>query len=574
MLIHLSDLAPVLKRIRDWAVLVFLSVQIYGTAAPAEHVSPTNAPGRDLQSETATNTGSVCFPRILLDTGGLPIVGRERISALMTVTNPQRIKAGREIESASNHRVGIAVRGSGSMTFPKTSFRVELWDKEARDTKVSLLGLPAESDWILLAAYADRTLMRDVLAYELWRQLGYYAPRWRHVELFIRTNAASRPQPDPLLQGKDADQRTTLETTEMGDYAGIYILVEKIKRGTKRLDIKKLKPEHNREPELTGGYIFKKDRGNPGEQGFRSPRGIQFAYEEPKERKITPAQVNYLTNYIRELEEVLFSRRFQDPTNGYAKYIDVDSFIDYHWVIEVTKNVDAHWFSQFFYKDRGGKLKAGPVWDWDMGFGNAAFHQGTRTNGWRWEQVKGAYYAWYDRLFEDEEFLQRYIDRWAELRQTVFANSNVLARIDDLAGELDSAATRNHALWYPSRNAAERNRAAGRQFQNAVRIMREWIEGRLAWIDSQDFPPPVTQIVRDPTNASSKLALTGQTGKIHFTTDGSDPRLRGGAVSPSAKRYVEPIPLATNTVIAARVRSDYGLWSAPLKVNGNDVGQE
>src|SRR5438093_3055246 len=111
-----------------------------------------------------------------------------------------------------------------------------------------------------------------------------------------------------------------------------HILMEKIKRGKDRVNIKKLKPEHGGEPAVTAGYIFKTDRLNYGEKGFQSKSGIEFAFEEPKEKDITPAQRAYLTNYVNEFEEALFSDNFSDPEQGYRKYIDVDSFIDYHWM--------------------------------------------------------------------------------------------------------------------------------------------------------------------------------------------------------------------------------------------------
>jgi hypothetical protein len=351
----------------------------------------------------------------------------------------------------------------------------------------------------------------------------------------------------------------------MTHYAGVYILVEKIKRGRERLNISRLTSGDDREPQISGGYIFKKDRVNPGEKGFISSNGVEFAFEEPKERDLTPAQAQWLTNYVNDFEQVLFGSNFRDPTNGYARYIDVDSFVDYHWLIEMSKNVDAHWFSQFFHKDRGGKLKAVPVWDWDAAFGNAGYLFGKRTNGWRWEQVKGSYYAWYDRLFEDEEFLQRYIDRWSELRRTVFATSNILARIDELATDLAPAAVRNYQRWYPANDATDTNRSPSNRFQNEVTRMKTWIEGRLAWIDSQEFPKPVVQLVTEPGPNEMRLAMAWLNGRLFYTTNGSDPRVPGGGVAPVAIEYSQPINPRANPVIIARVRSPFGLWSAPVR---------
>ena len=213
------------------------------------------------------------------------------------------------------------------------------------------------------------------------------------------------------------------------------------------MNIQKLRKEDQDEPDITGGYIFKRDRLDADERGFRTPQKAFFAFDEPKERTLTTAQAAWLTNHVAEFEHALFSEQFTDTTNGYARYIDMDSFIDYHWMTEVSRNLDGYWVSQYYHKDRGEKLKMGPVWDFDLAFGNAGNHGCHRTNGWHWEALQGKEYDWFARLFEDPDFLQRYIDRWAELRTTVFATSNVLARIDRLTGELKEAQARNFQRW-------------------------------------------------------------------------------------------------------------------------------
>jgi hypothetical protein len=117
--------------------------------------------------------------------------------------------------------------------------------------------------------------------------------------------------------------------------------------------------------------------------------GVPFVYEDPKEKDMAPEQKSWLKGWVSAIENVLFGTNFLDPTFGYSRYVDVDSFIDYHWMVEVTKNIDGYWFSQFYHIDRGGKLKAGPIWDYDLSFGNVLYHEGYRTNGWRWEKSRG-----------------------------------------------------------------------------------------------------------------------------------------------------------------------------------------
>lgn len=404
----------------------------------------------------------------------------------------------------------LNVRGSSSSPNPKRPYKLEIHDALGNDHKISLLGMAKESDWILYASFTDKTFIRDVLAYDLWRDMGYYAPRWRYIELYITTNSV------PLTNHSSIDPSIQLSSS----YGGIYVLLEKIKRGKHRLNIQKLPRDSFAtfatscsNDFLSGGYIFKKDRLNPGEKGFISSVGMNFAYEEPKERDITPAQRQWLTNHINEFEAVLFGKNFSDPENGYAKYIDTDSFIDYHWMVEMGRNMDAFFMSRFFYKDRGGKIKAGPIWDWDFGFGNVGI--ASQTNRWVADSMtRGAHYHWYNRLFQDSDFLQRYIDRWSELRTNIFATSNILARIDALAAQIEPHAERNYQRWpYLDINVGGTH-FRGKTYRSHVDYLKNWIEGRLAWIDSQDFPKPVLTVI--PPLLSSSLPF------VQNSSSGSD----------------------------------------------------
>jgi hypothetical protein len=393
--------------------------------------------------------------------------------------------------------------------------------------------------------------------------------------------------------------------------------MENVKRGKERLNVAKLTRGDNAEPKITGGYIFKRDKSNsPNDRLFYSTKKLQFIWEEPKGRDVTPKQEQYVTNYINEFELVLYSDTFDDPANGYRKYIDVDSFVDYHWMQELGKGPDAYWTSEFFHKDRGGKLKMGPIWDFDLCYGNAHHNKGYLTNEWRWQKSGGPNYKWFRRLFEDPDFLQRYIDRWSELRASVLSTSNVLALIDRYADELKDAQKRNYERWPTLGNNVGPNWFVGQTYEEEVNYLKDWMRGRLEWIDTQDFPKPA--IAADEPQrrgdtegistegskgsegesgkegekggkgerealASSKFQATsfkeapnpnGQTGrsirmaclvgKIFYTKDGSDPRLAGGAVSDKAAQYTEAILVTAGLKLVARVRSDYGLWSAPV----------
>ena len=168
----------------------------------------------------------------------------------------------------------------------------------------------------------------------------------------------------------------------MRDYAGIYVLVEKIKRGKERVNIAKLGPADKAEPDITGGYIVKRDHSHNSERTFRTRQGGPYRYVYPKARDITNEQKRWLKQYLNAFESALHGEDFANPETGYAAYLDVDSFIDAHWLIELSKNVDGFRYSAFLTKDRGGKLKPEPPWDWNRSFGNANYYGGGTPRGW------------------------------------------------------------------------------------------------------------------------------------------------------------------------------------------------
>jgi len=191
------------------------------------------------------------------------------------------------------------------------------------------LGFPKESAWVLYAPYPDKTLMRDVLAYELSREMGHYAPRTQFVEVFLSRS------------GRKLTRR---------NYVGVYVFEEKIKRDPNRVNIAKLTPADDKEPEITGGYIFKKDHEDHGEAGgFSTRRGQHFFYVEPNAEELTPQQRRWLKGYLDQFERVLYGADFADPERGYAAYIDVGTFIDFHWIVELSKNIDGIRLSDYLH---------------------------------------------------------------------------------------------------------------------------------------------------------------------------------------------------------------------------------
>nr|HMT30443.1 CotH kinase family protein [Bacteroidia bacterium] len=245
--------------------------------------------------------------------------------------------------------IGIEIRGSWSQTFPQKQYGFETLNSLNVETDTSILGMPPESDWILNAPYNDKTCMRNVLAYDIANKTGHYASRSRFCELVINN-----------------------------DYKGIYIMLEKIKRDSSRVDISKLLTTDTTGADLTGGYIFKIDKPIGGTApGWNSQYDgipgtkIHFQYEYPDFDSIAPQQKTYIRSYVDSFEFALNATWFTNPDSGYKKFIDLQSFVDYFILNETTKNVDAYRNSTFLYKKKitkGNKLFIGPAWDYNVGF--------------------------------------------------------------------------------------------------------------------------------------------------------------------------------------------------------------
>ena len=417
-------------------------------------------------------------------------------------------------------RGGFRVRGrSSSFLWPKMQYALEIWDQYDDDKSVSILGFPQESDWILLGPYSDKTLMRTVLPFQWSNEIGRYATRTQFVEMFL-----------------DTDDRYL----SYDDYLGIYVFMEKIKRDENRVDIKELAPAHNDEPEITGGYILRKDWAESPH--FNTVTGMELEYREPKAEEITESQKDYIKGYIDEFETVLYGSDFKDPVDGYVKYIDVDSFIDHHLMTEMPKNGDGYYHSTFMFKDRGGKLELGPIWDYNLSMGNFGSGTLSSTRDWYYPvRSENGTHKWFIRLFEDLEFRLKTADRWFDLRENIFSNSKLLADIDRYALLLDEAQVRNFERWDILGQQINYNPPGWRDrdtYQKEVDWLKTWLEDRLAWMDQaiaeeRASVPPVFYIDSIPHNddgyvqSGKSLSMSSNGGNIYYTLDGSDPRLPG-----------------------------------------------
>ncbi|NQT82999.1 lamin tail domain-containing protein, partial [bacterium] len=431
---------------------------------------------------------------------------------------------------ALSTRAGIKIRGSSTAGRPKPSLNVEAWDEADEDKNISPLGMPAESDWVLWGPYNfDLALMRNPLIFELSNQVGRYAVRTRFVEVFLNTGGG----------------RLTY-----ADYWGVYALMEKISRDEDRVDVERLFPEHGCEPGVTGGYMLKIDRADPGDSGFGAA-GQTLRYVYPKEidieRPERDAQEQYIRSFFNSFGSALNGPNYTDPYVGYAKYVDVDSWIDHHLLNVVAFNVDAFRLSGYMFKKRGRKLEMGPIWDFDRAMGST---DGRDINPWVWRAQSGDRgtdffnYPWWGRMFGDIDFFQRYIDRWQELRKAQFSAENIHSVVDSMANELREAQVRDLQRW------GQTPRFGG--YQGEIDHLKQWFADRITFMDSQFVAPPVFSSDGGQIGSGFTLTMTRPAGTIYYTLDGSDPRSPGGEVSTRALAYDGPITLVDTTNVTAR----------------------
>jgi hypothetical protein len=443
----------------------------------------------------SVDIGESQIPYIVIDTKGTAIQYEPKIAATLKVFEEKVLVQEQEI--------GIEFRGKTSYRLSnKKGFNIEATDGAGNDMEVSFFGLPAEEDWRLIGHVVnlkdkyifDKTLMYNYVGYELSRSIGRYASRAKFVEVELN-----------------------------GEYLGVYVFMERLKRDSNRINIKSLNSSSTNN---TGGYIITIDKASIGDAGagkplsyfdnnwdddarytaqnsFRSKYDISknlitfpaygapyhpqkyletyFLYEYPKAEDITQTQKDYIANHIHQFETALINDNFSTNTRTYTNFIDRASFVDYFIINELCRNVDAYRLSTYLQKDRDGKLAMGPVWDMDIAFDN-----GGRTPINNWVINYNSYVTgtdpwmmpfWWPRLLEDPQFKAEVKQRWATVRSNQFSNANLTELVNSTASYLktNGAAQRNYTKW---------NKGIGVNYDDSIESLKSFLVQRASWMDA------------------------------------------------------------------------------------------
>ncbi len=484
------------------------------------------------------------LPIVVINTNGQAISDDPKIMADMGIiyNGPNMRNHVSDPKNEYNGKIGIEIRGNYSASLPQKPYDFELQDVNGNSIDAPLLGMPAESDWLLLANYNDKSFARNAIPFQLFDTMGNYSIRCRLVDVVLN-----------------------------GQYDGIYLLSEKIKRDSSRINIPKLEPNEITGQDLTGGYIIKIDYWDNNNSWLLThhPIGypdldIHMVYYYPKAEEIVPEQKAYIQDFIDQFETALYGPNFDDPDEGYRKFINVSSFIDYFLISEVTRNGDGYKKSRYFYKDKDHadgtfrKLKAGPVWDFDWALKdmwNGAEDGSAFMYGAVDQDVKAP--GWYIRLLEDPLFADELRCRYEDLRRTILSEEYIMAKVDSVAAIVAESQEWHFDRWgnLGVATGTPEIQAPSQTYAEEVQRLKDWFHRRIVWLDAnmpgtlagcsmagiseenlqeftvQSFPNPFNSYIAiqfaEDFKSGFTYRLTDQTGRIIKTVQIAPGNLEG-----------------------------------------------
>ncbi len=409
------------------------------------------------------------LPIIVINTSGQTIIDTARVFVDMGIIY-NGVGVRNYMINPFNHytgKISIEIRGSTSQQYPKKSYGFETQDALGTKIDTALLGLPSENDWILYGAYPDKTLMRNEMTYDIFRRMGHYDVRYKYAELVID-----------------------------GQYKGVYTFMEKIKRDKNRVAISKLTPADTLGDDLTGGYIIKIDKQTGGSNTFwPSPYNskVKYLYHDPEDTELHITQSNYIKNYVTNFENIMNGAGFANTITGYPSVIEVNSFIDFMIMQELGRTVDGYRSSSFMYKEKdskGGLLRAGPMWDFNLSYGNADYCDAFDTTGYQYNfntvcpTFSSAVPFWWNKFLQDNNYKNALQCRWQYLRATVLNTDSINDRIDTMAAILLESQQRNFTEWPILGVYVNWNYYIGNTYQDELNYLKWWFKSRSEWLDA------------------------------------------------------------------------------------------
>jgi hypothetical protein len=371
--------------------------------------------------------------------------------------------------------IKIEVRGSSSALLDKKQYAFTPYDDLGEKINVSILDMPKENDWILNGLAYDDSYIRDYISYKLSNLTGNYASRGRYCEVVLN-----------------------------GDFQGIYVLQEKLKADDSRIDINKIKETQLTLPKLTGGYITKTDKiegSDTAAWSMDNYLGYQsnFVHEHPKPTTVQPEQNEYIKGQFESLQEKVTAPSDSSITNGYHSVIDIPSFVDFMLLNEFASNADAYEFSTFFHKDRNGKLRAGPIWDFNLTYGNDLFFWGydrSKTDVWQFNFGGNDGPKFWKDLFDDEVFKCYLAKRWQTLTATGMPlnSGEIFTFIDTTTALISEAVERQETVT-----------GTIGVFEQQIIDIKDFISARITWISNELTDTSLCATITTPPLVISKI---------------------------------------------------------------------
>lgn len=459
--------------------------------------SDVAAAAQNADGGTGSTWPPTVLPRVTITTaGGAPINDTVNyVNATMT------------INGATPYSGALQIRGRGNTTWleVKKPYRLKL------GATASLLGMPAEKDWVLLANYLDQSAIRTAVAFEMGQRSSGLAwtPRMRFVEVVLN-----------------------------GAYLGLYQLGEHVEISAQKINVTKATGTTGLA--LTGAYTLEIDQRleADAEIGFRTPlQNVPVTLDDPD--GLIAEQKAYIQTWINTFEAALYSPDWLDPALGYARFVDQASFIDWYLINELCKNSDSNFFSSCkLYKTRDtdtvpGRLVMGPLWDFDRSLGNLALSDplGWHTRAYGSPTYPGA--MWIDRMMQDPAFFAQLLTRWDALAASLSTGDSIYAAIDRMTDRLTFATARDGRTWSYAANGP----ALGDTMKNFLKTRIDWMGARF----------------HDTTAPTAPTGLTGTPGSAQVGLTWSAATDNGGVV-----RY--------------RVRRDGVIVGTPTDTSFTDTG--